>query len=206
MPWRDAGLRQLARAALRVAPRVRSPYWLRAPWRDRLAERVRSAHDAFATWPDPAHAAYNFGPTSALDAAYEGHYADRHGLRLLHPYRDWPFLRFALSLPAHMSVREGMTKWIGRQALVGRLPDEWRLRPKQGDLLPQLSRLCTGQAGRSFEDAIEVGRPIWERFVDPGGVALRLRRAGTVPARDELLLVLAGFGKWSLLASTPERH
>jgi asparagine synthetase B (glutamine-hydrolysing) len=204
-PWRDAALRQLVRAALGIRPRVRPPDWIRAHWRPALAARMRSTlveHDA---WPDPAHAAYNFGATSALDAAFESHYADRHGLRLMHPYRYWPLVRFALSLPAYMSERDGVSKWIGREALVGRLPDAWRTRPKQGDLLPQLASLCSGANRPAFEDAVRAGRDVWERWVDPDAIDRRLRTADALPARDELLLLLAGFGRWLALVEQDRR-
>jgi asparagine synthetase B (glutamine-hydrolysing) len=206
LPWRDAALRQLARAALAIRPGIRPPDWMRTQWRDALAARARQTLADFHAWPDPAHAAYNFGATSALDAAFEGHYADRHGLRLLHPYRDWPLVRFALSLPAHMSERDGVSKWVGREALAGRLPDSWRLRPKQGDLLPQLAQLCVGEHGAAFVAAIQDGKAVWARYVQPLALERRLQRAGPVPARDELLLVLAGFGRWLAGVRTDVAH
>lgn len=194
---RDPSVRNLGRWLLRMPPRPSLPAWIDIRWREWLLEQEAASLRRFSNWPDPAHAAYNFGPFCANDSPYENHYSDRYGFRQRHPYRDWQLLRHLVALPAHMSCREGTSKWLVRQALAGRLADTWRLRPKMGDLLPLLANLEAPVHRRHFESSISYAEPVWRRFVDPQEVSRRVEagRSGAL-ARDYLLLVLAAFGAW----------
>ena len=70
-------------------------------------------------------------------------FADRnsmaHGLETRLPFLDHPLVEFIFSLPAKFKIQDGWTKWLLRQAMVKKLPDEivWR-KEKTGFEPPQL--------------------------------------------------------------------
>jgi hypothetical protein len=193
----DAGIRHVLR---RWARRVVAPTehdWLRPEWQDLVRGQVQSGRERFRHWPLPAHAAYNLGTLNALDAAFERHYTEPQGFDLRYPWRSWPLLRFALSLPAYQSWRAGTGKWLARRAIADVLPAEWSARPKLGDLHPLLDRLVEpGPRRTCFLDLIEAGRPMWERFVDGSAVQERLDVLDTSGLGDGLLIELASFSSW----------
>jgi asparagine synthase (glutamine-hydrolysing) len=56
--------------------------------------------------------------------------ARAHGLTVLTPYLDPDFMKEALALPESVLVRDGVGKWLFRQAVRGLVPDEVRLARK----------------------------------------------------------------------------
>jgi asparagine synthase (glutamine-hydrolysing) len=56
--------------------------------------------------------------------------ARAHGLTVLAPYLDEDFTKLALALPESVLVRDGVGKWLFRQAVRGLVPDEVRLARK----------------------------------------------------------------------------
>lgn len=201
----DAGVRYaLRRWTRRVDVEARYD-WLKAPWRELVRAEARATRARFNHWPIPAHAAYNLGSLTALDAAFERHYVEPRGFDLRYPWRNWALLQFALSLPAYQSSRTGIGKWLARRAVADVLPTEWSARPKLGDLRPLLDRLIEpGIRRAAFLDAINRGRSVWERFVEPTIVEQRLDSLDGEGLRDGLLVEIASFSSW--LAVEEARH
>ena len=56
-------------------------------------------------------------------------------------------MEFAATIPAHLRLRDGTTKYLFKQAMRGILPDDIIDRPKQGFAVP-LARWFRGDAGR----------------------------------------------------------
>jgi asparagine synthase (glutamine-hydrolysing) len=132
------------RAALRPLLRADAGGEAPPPW---LGPAARAAWTPPVAWPqaaaataDPLRCRALLGLEAALDAAHETGFADRAGLRVLHPYRDERVVELALSIPAERFARGGVPKALTREALAGRLPDAVRLRPKSGSLAPFLRR------------------------------------------------------------------
>ena len=195
--WRDPGVRHALRRWAGRGDRMSDYDWLRPEWRELVRSRMQASHDRFRHWPEPVHAAYNFGTLNALDAAFERHHVEPRGFDLRYPWRNWALLRFALSLPAYQSWRAGTGKWLARRAIADVLPAEWSARPKLGDLRPLLDRLVEpGPRRAGFFDLIESGRPVWGRFVDEAVVRERLATIERTGLRDGLLLELASFSSW----------
>lgn len=199
----DSGVRYALRQWTRRAS-VEARYdWLNASWRELVRAEVCATRARFKHWPMPAHAAYNFGSLTALDAAFERHHVEPRGIDLRYPWRNWRLLRFALSLPAYQSSRTGIGKWLARKAVADVLPAEWSARPKLGDLRPLLDRLIEPGIRRTgFLDVIDRGRSVWERFVDPTVVKQRLDALDGEGLRDGLLVEIASFSSW-LAAGEP---
>jgi asparagine synthase (glutamine-hydrolysing) len=202
---RDAGVRYALRRWTRQVDAEPSYDWLNTPWRDLVQAEVRASRVRFSHWPIPAHAAYNLGSLTALDAAFERHYLEPQGFDLRYPWRNWPLIRFALSLPAYQSSRNGIGKWLARSAVADVLPAEWSARPKLGDLRPLLDRLIEPGIRRAgFVDVIDRGRSVWERFVEPSIIKQRLDSLDGEGLRDGLLVEIASFSSW--LAAEEAKH
>jgi hypothetical protein len=194
---RDPAIRHLLRRAAGLPGRLPEFDWLRPEWRGVQQVAIESDRARFRHWPQPAHAAYNLGTLNALDAAYERHYSEPFGFDPRYPFRSWPFLRFALSLPGYQSWRAGTSKWLARQAMSEVLAPKWSMRPKQGDLLPLLNRLVDNPAKIArLRQWVESGKAVWDRYVEPAAVEQRLLALESSGRRDGLLILLATLGAW----------
>lgn len=60
-----------------------------------------------------------------------------HSRELRQPFIDHRLVEFAFRLPGRMKIREGMSKYILRKAMEGRLPDTARLARKRAVVTPQ---------------------------------------------------------------------
>ena len=52
------------------------------------------------------------------------------------PILDHHVVEFAMSLPSHLKIRQGTSKWILREAIQGVVPDSVLSKPKQGFAVP----------------------------------------------------------------------
>ncbi len=134
-PWRDPGLRALARPWRLRNPALPGRLAMLAPaWREQLSDRLSDELGALRHWPRPEQAHLVFNAWASFDACGEDWYAHRHGLRIVQPYRDAQLTAAVLSLPAWESQRGPVAKSLLRRAMRGRLPDECLARGKVGDL------------------------------------------------------------------------
>lgn len=99
-----------------------------------LGERLHEERRQYRDFLRPAQAELLLGTGAAFDSHGEDWYANAHGIEFRQPYRHLALVRFCLSIPADLSLRDGERKWLLRQALAGRLPDALRQRPKGSDL------------------------------------------------------------------------
>jgi len=93
------------------------------------------AHDAQPRFNDhvlPEYAAQLLGPRMTSGRCHEQYFAGLHGIERRDPFHDENLVGFMLRAPASMSVRDGRTKWIMREAMRGRLPDGFRLKQRTG--------------------------------------------------------------------------
>ena len=62
------------------------------------------------------------------------------------PFLDYRLVEYVFSLPPHLLIRDGWTKWVLRQAMDGVLPEEicWR-RTKLGFATPEKQWLREGE-------------------------------------------------------------
>jgi asparagine synthase (glutamine-hydrolysing) len=91
------------------------------------------------------------------------------------PFLDSRLAEYALSLPAHLKIRNGVGKWVLREALQGLLPRQVLEAPKRGFALPVRSWL-----GSSFWASLEKEAQEYERAgageLNPGELKDRIRR------------------------------
>lgn len=139
--WRslvhEPGLRALLRPWRLRRPRPPARLGiLAAPWRERLAERLRAELRELAHWPRPEQAHLALNAWASFDTCGEDWYAARHGLRVVQPWRDPALTAALLSLPAWDSQRGPRAKHLLRAAMRDRLPPFILEADKVGDLGP----------------------------------------------------------------------
>lgn len=197
--WRRAGVRAVWRErswrTWLARPKATAAPWLRPDWQARLLQMREQRLAACRHWPQPAQAAHALGSYAAIDAAGEAYFSARFGIEVRHPYRSLELVRFALSLPAHICEREGLGKWVVREALRGCLPDTWRLRPKSVSMQPLFEASVCGSERQRVHELIEHGRAHWSAYLDPATAAGPLP-PGDGESQDLLRWLLVGFGLW----------
>jgi asparagine synthetase B (glutamine-hydrolysing) len=135
--WRTAEFRRIGSHLL---GRTRRPSFrlglLRPDLGHAIGERLLEEQQHYRRFLRPAQAELLLGAGAAFDSHGEDWYANAHGIEFRMPFRDLALVRFCLSIPADLSLRDGERKWLLRQALRGRLPEHLRQRPKGSDLTP----------------------------------------------------------------------
>jgi hypothetical protein len=169
--------------------------WLRPEWQARLLQARRQQLAACREWPQATQAAHALGSYAAIDAAGEACFSAQHGIDVRHPYRSVELMRFALSLPAHLGEREGLGKWLVREALKDCLPDAWRLRPKSVSLQPLFDASISGSERQRVQDLIERSRAHWSEYLDPAA-ASRVLQVGADEDSALMRWLLVGFSLW----------
>lgn len=98
-----------------------------------------------------------------------------YGLEARSPLLDHELMEFAAAIPANLKIRGQEKKWILREAMRGRLPDEILDRPKQGFSVP-LSRWLRTDL-RDWAEEILLDRDTLQRgYFRPAGVRKLLAR------------------------------
>jgi asparagine synthetase B (glutamine-hydrolysing) len=119
---------------------VRPPEELPAALRDQWRRNVVAARAHLQAWPDPGRAEIHFNAFESWDYALESLNAEKYGLEVRSPYRDWELVQFVLSTPLHLMAGPLGYKWLQKQAIAPYLDIDWLNRPKCGSLYPILER------------------------------------------------------------------
>jgi asparagine synthase (glutamine-hydrolysing) len=122
-------------------------------------------------------------------------YADKmsmaHGLELRAPFVDHLLADYVASIPSRFKLRNGVSKWVLRQALARELPPEVLRRPKRG-LNPPLGAWLAGPLRPIVRDLLDPEAIRRRGFLRPDAVA-RLLEEQERGRRDRSLHI------WSLL-------
>ncbi len=89
------------------------------------------------------------------------------------PLLDHQFAEFAFSLPSRFKFRDGLGKWVLRQAVQGMVPESVLTKPKQGFGVP-MARWFQGPLRHRLEGLQRPDNPIF-RYCEPGAVGRLLR-------------------------------
>lgn len=96
-------------------------------------------------------------PGQYAGGAYDAELGAAHGLEIRDPTIDARVLAFACSVPDHIFIdpKTGLDRWLIRETMKGRLPDEVRLNRKRGrqaaDLVPRL-RECASEIEGALDE------------------------------------------------------
>lgn len=110
------------------------------------------------------HFELNLGADAQFGASGEAEFAERFGIDLNTPFRTPALLRFMHTLPVHMSQRRGISKWIMREAMAGKMPEAIRGRPKSSSLQPFFDAAIAGPARAQAMALLFSADADWPRF------------------------------------------
>jgi asparagine synthase (glutamine-hydrolysing) len=94
------------------------------------------------------------------------------------PLLDHRVLEFAWTLPLHMKLRDGQSKWLLRQVLYGHVPKELIERPKMGFGIP-LDGWLRGPLKAWAEDLLSSNRLQAEGYFNPEAILQKWREHQT---------------------------
>jgi asparagine synthase (glutamine-hydrolysing) len=199
LTWRRWGLRGLQRhGAVRrvggmVADRVvpgRTSQPNVPPWLSPAGAALVKAATSSARCPLEAptlHPALSW--RTGWSASRERPRAAEFGIDLRDPFRDRRVVEFALRVPPHLLLRDGLLKHIVRAAMRGILPEEVRLRTASTPLLGLYRRGMLEREHATLARLVDQPGAAWRRFVKEGSL-LASRSVSTLGGRDQVLLLL----------------
>jgi asparagine synthase (glutamine-hydrolysing) len=126
-----------------------------------------------------------------------------HSLEARVPLLDHELAEFAFSLPPRLKLRDGVGKWVLRQALADRVPAAVFARPKQGFDVP-IRDWFRGPLAYRLASLVDQASAIYE-FVEPRAVR-RIVGEHQSGRRDHARTIwrLLMFDQWTRLMSTGE--
>nr|WP_295382695.1 asparagine synthetase B family protein [Pseudoxanthomonas sp.] len=140
---RDPSLRRLINYIARgrsIYSNVPLPTIADPQFRERWIEESCQSIKRFKHWPIPQSANEFFGTASALHRSLTHLYPHSFGIDVRHPFSDYTYARYALSLPTFLWTQPGASKLALRIANKDRLPEYWLERERCGSLTPLFRR------------------------------------------------------------------
>jgi asparagine synthase (glutamine-hydrolysing) len=195
--WRDASVRRMLRRALGLGAGAQTPAQaeLTSFAKSQLAAlRGASQRDGLAIRARQLELCLDSGAQFA--ASGEAEFAERFGIDLSTPYRHPALLRFMLSLPVHLTHRQGQSKWILREAMRARMPETIRTRPKSTSLQPFFDAALTGPAHAQAKDLLLTANADWPRFYDRSMIVALLASANRTDSQSAKLWTCLGYELW----------
>lgn len=123
-----------------------------------LFELMQGTHDAFFLTLSPyRQRCHLLRPGRCIGGAWWAEHGAAYGLEVRDPTADARVLAFTLSVPDRifMDPETGMDRWLIREAMKGRMPDEVRLNRERGlqsaDLVLRL-RACAGEVDTALDE------------------------------------------------------
>ena len=131
--WRDPNFRHWAGRPLRRLRhrRVPPPEWLTKAAIDCLPETDRWPPEA-DRHPLPEYASHLIGQAMAWGIAHENLFSQRYGVERRDPFQNEALVKLMLEMPVSMSFRDGMDKWVMREAMRGWMPEKLRTKGRTG--------------------------------------------------------------------------
>ena len=141
------------------------PAWL-TPWAMEQLRVPEAWPPEVDTFPLPDYARQVLGASMAFGRAHEMAWCERFGIERRDPFQNEELVRLVLDLPVSFSYREGMDKWIMRQAMKGRMPDSLRLKQRTG-LLHSLFHAGWNAHRQKLHRLLFEEQRDWQRYVRP---------------------------------------
>ena len=140
----------------------------------------------------------NLGAGAQFAASGEAEFAERFGIDLGTPYRSPALLRFMQSLPVHMSERAGVSKWILREAMAGKMPESIRVRPKSSSLQPFFDAAIAGPARTQTAALLFSADADWPRFYHHSAITALFESNLRSDAESAKLWRCLGYELWRI--------
>ncbi len=166
-PWlhRDPSLRRLARRALLLSTTIAQTAPELTPYAINLLQQLpENENHPFGQGPRARQHEIVYGDYAQFEASGEAEFADGYGIQTVAPFRDAQLMRFMLSLPNHLGERRGVKKWLAREAMRTRMPENLRTRIKSTSLQPFLDWALRGPARQGFLQLLDSPEANWSRY------------------------------------------
>jgi asparagine synthase (glutamine-hydrolysing) len=154
--WMNAGL------AMKVGLRQR----VREP-RHRMRFNSYCQEDAYL---------HTCGPYAVLKLEVDECYMASQGTEVRYPFLDSRLVEFVFSIPSARRTREGIWKWILREAMRDILPETIRLRKGKGDWSDSADRALIALCRRNPPAPLENVSGVMERYLDIKGARAAVHR------------------------------
>ncbi|MFT5111785.1 MAG: asparagine synthase (glutamine-hydrolyzing) [Parasphingorhabdus sp.] len=145
------------------------------------------------TWPPecndhtyPAYAERLLGWRMAWGIAHENSFCRPFGIERRDPFQNEKLVRFFLNLPTSMSHRNGRTKWLMREIMQGKIPENIRAKSRTG-LLSSFIMAGFEHNRDSIHDILFNKFTAWQRYVR-ADVVRRGITDPNAPPREKLLV------------------
>jgi asparagine synthase (glutamine-hydrolysing) len=159
---------RLRRIGLRFVGRATRPDWLNVDYLDRagvVTDEPEIARPAGSIYGDSIRKLLHSSLPLLL------HFEDRdsmaHSVEARVPFVEHRLIEFVVSLPDHMKIQNGETKYVMRRALRGILPEEVRTRQdKMGFVTPEevwLREAATGSFREAISQACELAPDLFNK-------------------------------------------
>ncbi|AKS42744.1 asparagine synthase-related protein [Wenzhouxiangella marina] len=218
--WRRFGLSGVARSLKEIIqvgglrgllrdPAVRHPIGRRLPFRRQrnatpwLTPRAnRLLEDREGLQPPgvdrhayPDYARQLLGRRMSFGRAQENNFAHMHGIERRDPFHNQPLVELMLQMPFDLSFREGYDKWIMRQAMIGKMPEVLRKKPRTGRLNSFFETGFSNNRSRIHGFLFESNRS-WQAYVEPDYIDRALSRQ-KASAREQMVVnQCIGYALW----------
>lgn len=157
--WRDVGVRRMLRRLFGMGVYQYRHMIELTPFARAQTQPYELAHGVRAHQFE-----LNLGAGAQFGASGEAEFAERFGIDLATPLRSPALLRFMLALPVHFSQRRGVSKWLLREAMRGKMPEVVRVRPKSSSLQPFFDAALAGPARAQATALLFSADADWPRF------------------------------------------
>ena len=188
--------RWLRQAGLRGRRPPGPPEWL-TPWAQRQISELSEWPPEADEHPLPDYARQLTGASMAFGRAHEMVWCERFGVERRDPFHNEDLVRLMLDMPVEFSYREGLDKWLMREAMKGRMPDAFRLKRRTGLLGPVFD--AGWQTHREeIRKLLFEGQTAWQRFVRVDYVDRALTSPSGSDGRKSLMVVsqCIGYAIW----------
>ena len=139
-------------------------------------------------WQDQHTVSQWYGRTFFL--SYYSQAALWHGIEARFPFLDSRLIDFVCRIPPEKKiVRDGLTKWLLRQAMQGILPEAVRQRPDKGDFSPLFYRGLDEVGDSGFENLVNNGYLTRLGFVNQTKLAHLFSLASTTAKKPTMQFI-----------------
>ncbi len=189
----DPALRHPVGKLLRF--RNRKPAWLTTQaWR-KLADIEETDPPEISRHPCPDYARQLLGRRMTFGRAQENNFAHRYGIERRDPFHSQEMVQLMLDMPFDLSSRDGYSKWIMRQAMIGKMPESLRTKPRTGLLNSFAFDGFNRNRGKIHDLLFQPGRH-WRLYVEPAYVEQALKRTETSSRERLVVNQCIGYTLW----------
>lgn len=107
-----------------------------------------------------------------------------HGIEVRMPFMDWRLVTYTMALPGTSKASDMHTKWIARQAMQGRMPEDIRMGRRKIGFNSPMPEWLNGPLAEWTRELLNRKVPAFGEFVDEAKLASRVARLNAAKGWD----------------------